>query len=131
VVGDEDVEVAEGRESVGDEGFAVFRRFQRLLDGKAEVGTSAGGGERVGLVGSLAIAEGDAGSGLAEEADRGRADAARAAGDERGAAGKRERDAGGGCGGFGMTSNLHRAGSRWFARKRRRRLRFGVGGECA
>jgi hypothetical protein len=36
---------------------------------------------------------------------------------------------------FGMTSNLHRAGSRWFAlvraAERRRRLRFGVGGECA
>src|ERR1039458_5595469 len=59
----------------------------------------------------LLIAEGDTGSGLAEEADGGGADAARASGDEGGAAGERESYAGGGgADALDMASILHRAG---------------------
>jgi len=81
---------------LGDEGFAVFGGGESLLDWEAEGWTAEFGGEGVGLIGGLLIAEGDAGSSLAEEADSGGTDAARASGDESGAAGEREGDAGGG-----------------------------------
>ena len=96
VVDDEDVEVAEGVEDMGDEGFAVFGSREIPLDGEAGSGTSTSGGEGLSLFGGLAIAEGDAGSGLVEEANGGGADAARASGDEGGAPSEGEGDAG--CG---------------------------------
>src|ERR1019366_9078669 len=103
VVGDEDVEISEGCESAGDEGFAVLGGGEGLLDGEAEGWAAERGGEGFGLRGGLLIAEGDTGSGLAEEADGGGADAARASGDEGGAAGKGNSYAGswGGLGGHG------------------------------
>jgi len=98
VVGDEDVEIAEGCKGLGDEGFSVFGGFEVPLDGEAEGWAPERGGESVGLVRGGAVAKGDAGSGLAEEADGGCADAARASGDEGGAAGEREGDSGSGFG---------------------------------
>ena len=92
VVGDEDVEVAEGCDGGGDECLAVFRCGEILLHGKAEGGAAAFGCERLGLGPCLAIAEGNARSGQAEEAHCGGADAARTSGDERGVAGEGERD---------------------------------------
>jgi hypothetical protein len=58
------------------------------------VGAAALCAEGLGLVGGGVEAEGDAGSGLAEEADGGGSDAARAASDEGGASGEGEGDAG-------------------------------------
>ena len=94
VVDDEDVEAAKGLDGGGDEGVAVFGGGERLLEGDG----AGFGGEDVGGAGGGEVAEGDAGAGLAEEPHSGRADAARATGDESGAAGEREGDAGEGGG---------------------------------
>ena len=95
VVEDEDVQVSEGLEGGGDEGFAVFGGGEVLLDGEADGWAAAFGGEGFGLRLGGAIAEGDAGSGLAKEADGSGANAAGASGNEGGAAGQGEGDAGG------------------------------------
>jgi hypothetical protein len=92
VVGDEDVEVAEGSDGFGDERCAVFGGFERVLDGDAVGRAAERGGEGFGLDLGGAIAESDACASLAEEADGGGADASRASGDEGGAAGEGERD---------------------------------------
>jgi len=95
---------------VRDEGFTVLGGEELLADGKADLGTAEFGGESVGLIGSLLVAEGDAGSGLAKEADGGCADAAGASGDEGGAAGEGEGDAGSGGGRILHPFILHLAG---------------------
>lgn len=82
MVEDGAVEAAEGSHGSGDEGLTVFGSGERLLDGATEIGTTALCDEGFGLRGGGAITEDDPGSGLAEEADGGSADAAGASGDE-------------------------------------------------
>ncbi len=82
VVDDQAVEPPKGRDRGGDQGAAVFRRCQRLLDGAAKAFAAKLGGEGFGAVARLLVAEDDAGAGLAKQADGGSADAARAPGDE-------------------------------------------------
>ena len=109
-----------------------------MLDGEAEGWAAERGGEGFGLRGGLLIAEGDTGSGLAEEADGGGADAARASGDEGGAAGegKSYAGSGGGLGGHGFhfapgegagVGLLLRPGSEEFATGGDEGLLFGCG----
>ena len=76
VVGDQNVQIAEGFEGAGNQGFAIFGRSKLLLNRKAEVSAATLAGEGIGPVGGGVIAERDACSGLAEEADGGCADAA-------------------------------------------------------
>ena len=63
------------------------------------------------MAGGGTVAEGDAGAGLAEEADGGCADSARASGDEGGAAGEGEGDSGDGGSWVRHPFILHQAGS--------------------
>ena len=70
MVDDEHVEVAEDREGLSDEGFAVFGGGEILLDRETEGGSATFVGQGFGLILGGAIAESYAGSGLAEEADR-------------------------------------------------------------
>jgi hypothetical protein len=86
MVGDEDVEISEGCEGCGDKGFAVFRCFERLAYGEADGGATEFGGEGFGLRLGGEVTEGDAGSGLAEEADGGSAYSAGASGHQGSAA---------------------------------------------
>jgi hypothetical protein len=95
VVGDEDIEIAEVGDGAGNQGFAFLGCGEGRLDGQAEGGAAEFDGEGFGLGLRGDVAEGDAGSGLAEEADGGCADAAGASGDEGGAAGEGEGDPGG------------------------------------
>jgi len=106
VIGNENVEIAKGSEGGGDENLAGFGGGEDLLDGEAEGWAAEFGGKSVGLIGGLLVAEGDTGSGLAEEADGGGADAARASGDQGGAAGEREGDSGGGWSYSGLRSDV-------------------------
>ena len=76
MVGDEDVEVAEGFQRAGDESLSIFGRRELLLDWAAEFRATTFCGEGVSLIGGGAIAEGDARPGLTEEANGGCADTA-------------------------------------------------------
>ena len=82
VVEDSAVEAAKGGYGGGDEGLAIFRGGEGLLDGAAEVRASALGDEGFGLLCGGEVAEDDLRAGLAEEADSGGADSAGASGDE-------------------------------------------------
>ena len=82
VIQDGAVEAAEGGDGSGDEGFAIFRGEERLLDSAAEVGAAALGCEGFSLASGGEVTEDDPGAGLAEEADGGCADSAGASGDE-------------------------------------------------
>ena len=95
MVDDKDIERAEGGDGGGDEGLAVFRGGKLLLDGDAVGGSAKLGDEGFGLLAGALVAEGDAGTGLAEETNGSGSDAARASGDEGGATGEGQRDAGG------------------------------------
>lgn len=76
VVGYEDVEVAEGFQGGGDEGFSIFGGGEVLLNRSAAFWATTFFGEGLSLVGGGAIAEGDSCSGLAEETYGGCSDAA-------------------------------------------------------
>jgi hypothetical protein len=82
MVEDGAVDTAEGGGGGDDEGFAVFRGVEGLVDGAAEVGTSALGDEGFCLFGCGAVVEDDLRASLAEEADGGGPDSAGATGDE-------------------------------------------------
>ena len=82
MVEDGAVDAAEGGDGGGDEGFAVFRGVEGLVDGAAEVGTAALGDEGFGLLGCAAVVEDDLCAGLTEEANGGGADSAGASGNE-------------------------------------------------
>jgi hypothetical protein len=92
VVEDGAVETAKGGDGCGNEGFTVFRSEERLLDGAAEFRAAAFGDQGFGLLCGGAVAEDDLRAGLAEEADGGCADSARAAGDKGDFAGERHYD---------------------------------------
>ncbi len=87
------VEAAKGGDGSSDEGCAVFRSEERLLDGAAELGASAFGDEGVGLLRGGAVAEDNPGASLAKEADGGGTDAAGASGNESDFALERHGDA--------------------------------------
>src|SRR6266566_6382490 len=76
VVQDGAVQAAEGGYGSGDEGLAIFRGGEGLLDGAAELGASALLDEGLGLLGGGAVAEDHLCACLAEEADGGCADSA-------------------------------------------------------
>jgi hypothetical protein len=82
VVQDGAVQAAEGGYGSGDEGVAIFRGGEGLLDGAAELGAAALLNEGLGLLGGGAVAEHDLCAGLTEEADGGCADSAGASGDQ-------------------------------------------------
>src|SRR6185312_15727661 len=92
VVGDEDVDSAEGFYSFSDKGAALFGRRELLLNGEA-VGAEFFG-QTFGCIAGAAVVEGDAGSGLMKEAHGGGSYAARASGDEGDFAFKGKRDHG-------------------------------------
>jgi len=82
VVEDGTVQSAEGGYGSGDEGLAVFRGGEGLLDGAAELGAAALLDEGLGLLGGGEVAEDDFCPGLTEEADGGCADSAGASGNQ-------------------------------------------------
>jgi len=94
VVGDENVDAAEVIDGAADEGPAVFRGRKILGEGYALGWAAAFGDELFGSGLSGTVVEGDASSSLAEEADRGRADATGASGDEGDFVFEGERDTG-------------------------------------
>ena len=93
MVEDGAVDAAEGGGGGGNEGFAVFRGVEGLVDGAAEVGAAAFGDEGFRLFGCGAVVEDNLCAGLAEETNGGGTDAAGAAGDEGYFARKRHCDA--------------------------------------
>jgi hypothetical protein len=82
VVQDGAVEAAKGSYSGSDEGLAIFRGGEGLLEGAAELGATALLDQGLGLLGGGEVAEDNPGASLAEEADGGCADSAGASGDE-------------------------------------------------
>jgi hypothetical protein len=83
VIDDEDVDLSKGSHCMNDKRPTIFNGAQLLLNRAAVFFAAALFDESCGAVCGGAVAEDDAGSGLAEEADGGGSDAARAAGDER------------------------------------------------
>jgi len=89
VIENDAVETSEGGYGSSDEGLAVLRREEGLLNGAAEFGATALCDERFGLLRGGAIAEDDLCACFVEEADGGCTNSAGAAGDKGHFAGER------------------------------------------
>jgi hypothetical protein len=94
MVEDEAVEPVKCGDGGGDESLSIFGCGERLGYGAAELRSAAFGYKGFSLLGGRTVVEDHLCSGLTEEAYGGRADAARAPGDQGNAACERQGDSG-------------------------------------